>query len=225
MVANTITISRTVLTFGVLAGLGRHFWLDIALIFAIAFIIALDALDGYIARKRNATSETGAVLDTLADRMIENTFWIYFSVSGLLPVWVPIVVMCRGFLTDALQGMHGVPQTGWRFALTRTRVSRFVSGVSKLLAFVSLASTSVFENVRLENVSLVLALFAVGVCLLRGVPFFLPPKPEVSVFDVDEKLLIARTQAEGPEAFSPRVEKYHNASTPPPLPGLSLVYE
>ena len=179
MVANTITISRTVLTFGVLAGLGRHFWLDIALIFAIAFIIALDALDGYIARKRNATSETGAVLDTLADRMIENTFWIYFSVSGLLPVWVPIVVMCRGFGSDALQQMYGYPEVGWRFALTRSRWSRFVSGMTKLLAFTSLACALVFQSDWLDPMSLVLAFFAVGVCLLRGVPFFFLPKGTV----------------------------------------------
>ena len=171
MVANTITISRAVLTFGVLAVLGKHGWVDIALIFTIGLIIGLDALDGYIARRRAETSQVGAVLDTLADRLIENTFWIYFSVSGLLPVWVPIVVMCRGFLTDALQQLWGYPTGGWRFALTRSRWSRFVSGMSKLLAFVSLASAIVFENDGLETPSLVLAGFAVGVCLLRGVPF------------------------------------------------------
>ena len=176
MVANTITISRTVFTFGVLAGLGKHLWLDIALIATIAGIIVLDGVDGYIARQRNETSETGAVLDTLADRLIENTFFIYFSVQGLIPIWMPIVVMCRGFGSDALQQMYGYPQGGWRFALTRSRWSRFVSGMTKLLAFTSLACALVFENARLETVSLVLAFFAVGVCLLRGVPFFWIPR-------------------------------------------------
>ena len=176
MVANMITISRTVFTFGVLAGLGKHLWLDIALIATIAGIIVLDGVDGYIARQRNETSETGAVLDTLADRLIENTFFIYFSVQGLIPIWMPIVVMCRGFGSDALQQMYGYPQGGWRFALTRSRWSRFVSGMTKLLAFTSLACALVFENARLETVSLVLAFFAVGVCLLRGVPFFWIPR-------------------------------------------------
>ena len=176
MPANVVSVSRVVLTFFVISVWGHHRWLDVVLIGTIVLIIALDAVDGWIARKRHETSEVGAMLDTLADRLIENTFWIYFSVSGLLPVWVPIVVMARGFLTDALQGLHGVPQTGWRYALTRTRISRAVSGVSKLLAFTSLASVSVFENARLETVSLGLALFAVGVCLLRGVPFFFLPK-------------------------------------------------
>lgn len=171
MVSNTITISRTVFTFGVLAVLGKHRWLDSALIATIAVIIVLDGVDGYIARKRNEVSETGAVLDTLADRVIENTFWIYFSVAGLLPVWMPIVVMCRGFGSDALQGMYGYPQGGWRFALTRSRWSRFVSGLTKLLAFTSLGSALVFQSDWLESVSRVLAGVAVLFCLVRGVPF------------------------------------------------------
>ena len=176
MAANVVSVSRVLLTFWVISVLGYHRWLDIALIATIAVIIALDALDGYIARKRNETSDVGAVLDTLADRLIENTFFIYFSVRGLLPVWMPMVVMTRGFLTDALQAMHGAPQTGWRYALTRTRVSRAVSGISKLLAFVSLASALVFKTAALASVSLLLAMVAVGVCLLRGVPFFFRPK-------------------------------------------------
>lgn len=37
---------------------GRHRTLDILLIFTIAFIFRLDAVDGSVARKRNETSET-----------------------------------------------------------------------------------------------------------------------------------------------------------------------
>ena len=176
VVSNTITISRTVLTFGVLAGFGKHPRLDIALIPTIAFIIALDALDGYLARKHNETSKIGERLDTLADRIIENSFWIYFTATGQLPVWMPIAVMTRGFLCDALRGLHGDPTRGWRYALTRTRLSRAVSGITKLLAFSSLAGAKVFRDAGLQTVSLLLASLAVGVCLLRGLPFFLPEK-------------------------------------------------
>ena len=172
MVANTITITRTVLTFGVLAVLGKHRRLDVALIATIALIIALDAVDGSLARKRNEVSPLGCLLDTLADRIIENTFWIYFTATGQLPVWMPIAVMTRGFLTDALQRLQGYPTAGWREALTRSRLSRAVSGITKLLAFSSLAGAKVFTNAHLETASLLLASGAVGVCLLRGVPFF-----------------------------------------------------
>ncbi|MCY3742422.1 MAG: CDP-alcohol phosphatidyltransferase family protein [Candidatus Poribacteria bacterium] len=71
MLANTITIACPVLTFAVMALFGHQRALSIALIFTIALIFALDAVDGYIARKRNKTSKLGEILDTLADRIEE----------------------------------------------------------------------------------------------------------------------------------------------------------
>ena len=72
MLANTITIARTVLTFAVIALFGHQRALSIALIFTIVVIFALDAVDGYIARKRSETSKFGEVLVTLADRRKES---------------------------------------------------------------------------------------------------------------------------------------------------------
>ena len=69
MLANTISIARILLTFSVIFLFGNNSTLDIALIFTITFIFIFDALDGCIARKRNETSETAAILDTLADRV------------------------------------------------------------------------------------------------------------------------------------------------------------
>ena len=172
MIANIITFSRILLTFGIIANFGKHIVLDGTLIFTIVFIFILDALDGYIARKCNETSRFGEILDTVADRLIENTFWIYFTTKGQLPIWIPITVMARGFITDALQQTHGYPTSGWTYALTRSRISRALSGITKMLAFTSLASTTVFKNAPLEAASLILAGIAVGFCLLRGLPFF-----------------------------------------------------
>ena len=172
MIANTITLCRLLLTFVVIVLFGRHWALDIGLIATIAIIFALDGVDGYIARRCNKTSKLGEVLDTVADRIIENTFWIYFTATGSLPLWMPIVVMARGFITDALQRYFGYPESGWTHALTRSRISRALSGITKMLAFTSLASTSFLKNPALEQGSLILATTAVGFCLLRGLPFF-----------------------------------------------------
>ena len=172
MLANTITVSRFLLTFVVIVLFDKNHTLDIVLIATVVFIFGLDALDGYIARKCKKTSEFGALLDTLADRIIENTFWIYFTAINRIPFWVPIVVMTRGFITNTLQHMYGYPQSGWIYALSRSRVSRALSGLTKMLAFTSLASISLFKNTVLEQGSLILATIAVGFCLLRGLPFF-----------------------------------------------------
>ncbi|MCY3722437.1 MAG: CDP-alcohol phosphatidyltransferase family protein [Candidatus Poribacteria bacterium] len=108
MVANTITLGRLLLTFFVVALFGLHRLLDLGLISAIVLIFGLDAVDGYVARKRNEVSEVGEVVDTVADRIIENAFWIYWTAAGSIPVWMPIIVMTRGFLTDGLQRFLGI---------------------------------------------------------------------------------------------------------------------
>lgn len=172
MVANAITLCRLVLTFAVIVLFGRHRVLEMGLIATVALIFTLDGVDGYIARKRNEVSKIGEVLDTLADRIIENTFWIYFTAIGLIPLWMPITVMARGFITDALQSMHGYPKIGWTYALTRSRFSRALSGITKMFAFMSLAITRFLNIPALEQGSLIFATLAVGFCLLRGLPFF-----------------------------------------------------
>lgn len=176
MIANIISLSRVLLTFIVVILFGINRTFDIAGIFIIMFIFALDALDGYVARKRNEISKVGEVVDTVADRIIENTFWIYWSTLGVIPVWMPIAVMTRGFLTDSLQRFFGYPEIGWAHALTRSRISRFFSGVTKMLAFVSLGAAHSFKHPILTQVSMILAIVAIVYCLSRGLPFFLVRK-------------------------------------------------
>lgn len=172
MLANTITLFRVFLTFLVIALFGRHRALDIALIFTIAIIFTLDAVDGIVGRRRNETSETGGFLDTIADRIIENTFWIYFTAKGQIPVWMPITIMARGVITDTLRQKHGFSIHGWRHSLTRSRMSRGLYGTVKMLTFMSLACAQVFKPPIFNAASLILATLAVGFCLLRGLPFF-----------------------------------------------------
>ena len=180
MLANTITIARTLFTFVVIVLFERCPTLNIALIFSIALIFGLDVIDGIVARKRNEITETGALLDTIADRIVENTFWFYFTTNGQIPLYMPIVVMARGVVTDTLQRTHGYPEHGWTYTLIRSRLSRGFYGSVKMFTFISLASATVFNIPVLEQGSLILARLAVCFCLLRGLPFFFIRKTSCS---------------------------------------------
>ena len=172
MIANAITIIRLFLTFGVIALFGQHHILDIAIIFIIALIFTLDAVDGIVARLRNETSKLGEILDTLVDRIVENTFWIYFTTTGILPLWIPITIMTRGFLTDTWQRSFGYPKHGWTHSLTRSRISRALYGSLKMFTFMCLASTTTFKNIIFKKAGLILAILAIGFCLIRALPAF-----------------------------------------------------
>ncbi len=65
--------------------------------------VALDGVDGYLARRLRMTSMIGAQLDIWGDRVIENLFFIYFAGAGQISIWVPVIFFVRGVLTDFLR--------------------------------------------------------------------------------------------------------------------------
>ncbi|MCY4402288.1 MAG: CDP-alcohol phosphatidyltransferase family protein [Candidatus Poribacteria bacterium] len=186
MSANAITLFRLFLTFVVLAVFGQHYYIDIACVIAIFIIFLLDTVDGIVARKRGETSTFGAVFDIAADRVVENVFWIYFAYIDLIPVWMPIAVVSRGFLIDGIRSialtdgktafeMMTIP---WTRALTSSRFSRFLYGFTKVVAFLFLATVPILEESQLDNsiteifstTTFVIAIIAVVMCLIRGFP-------------------------------------------------------
>lgn len=173
MLANIITLTRLMLTYGIILFWGRHRNLDFALLATIVIVFALDAVDGSVARKRKETSEIGALFDTIADRVIENTFWIYFAAIGVIPMWMPITVIVRGVVTGNLKHRRVGDKNGWVHVLTHSRISRALYGIVKMLTFVSLASTTFIKNPVFRQGGLVLAILAVGFCLIRGAPVIL----------------------------------------------------
>jgi len=104
--AKYITLSRTLLA---LIAVSLLFFRSAAASWtAFAFTVLamiLDGLDGHVARKYNEVSKTGAVLDIMSDRIVENVYWISFMALGWLPVWVPLLVVIRGIITDSLRSI------------------------------------------------------------------------------------------------------------------------
>ncbi|MBI5198296.1 MAG: CDP-alcohol phosphatidyltransferase family protein [Nitrospirae bacterium] len=148
--ANLITVFRILLLFvGVVFIYSRTFAGEITAVLIILTVIFLDGVDGLVARSRNAVTPFGAMMDILGDRIVENTLWIVFAHVHLIPVWVPIVVVIRGFITDSLRGValtHGKTPFGketmirgriGRF-LVSSRLSRAVYAVAKVCAFCAL---------------------------------------------------------------------------------------
>ena len=96
--ANFITISRIVLIFPVLilatAEPGLNNWIALIL-FVIAGIT--DHLDGYVARKSGSTSELGALLDLVADKLLIIVTLFYFISydSNLLLIVPSIIIIIR----------------------------------------------------------------------------------------------------------------------------------
>lgn len=62
---------------------------------AFALIEVSDLLDGHMARKLGQESELGKVLDPLADSLSRLTYFVAFTGSGILPVWILLILIYR----------------------------------------------------------------------------------------------------------------------------------
>src|SRR5262245_5111158 len=69
----------------------------------IAFFVFLaagisDAVDGFLAKRFKWTSELGAYLDPLADKLLIVSIYIALAVSAQVPLWLVIAVVSRDIL-------------------------------------------------------------------------------------------------------------------------------
>jgi len=75
------------------------------LIAGVIFIIAsiTDFLDGYIARKYDLITDTGKMLDAIADKLLVNSVLIIFASLGYINAIIPVVIITRDTVVNAIK--------------------------------------------------------------------------------------------------------------------------
>ena len=75
------------------------------LIAGVIYIIAAftDYLDGKIARKNNIVTDTGKLLDAIADKVLVNSVLIIFAYRGFIPAIIPVIYIFRDEVVNALK--------------------------------------------------------------------------------------------------------------------------
>ena len=82
---------------------------DILLNVVAAFVFALasftDILDGYFARRHNAVTQTGKLLDPLADKLLISTALIMLISLERVQAWIVALIIGRELTVTGLRGM------------------------------------------------------------------------------------------------------------------------
>jgi phosphatidylglycerophosphate synthase len=187
MLANWITVSRFPLL--LLTILILYFGspgLRLAGVVLLFLGLMLDTVDGMVARKRGQSSLFGSVLDIAADRTYELVLWVCFADLGMIPLAIPLIIIARTTLTDALRSI-GVGQGTAPFAQHRTALGRFLVGstvmrtgyaVTKVITFCGLSLALALSGYPAWGRSVapmitglrVTAWVAVLFCVFRGLP-------------------------------------------------------
>ena len=120
--ANRLTISRIIMAIFIMAFLlipwndfnisfpqfiaGGKVLIDVRyLIVGVVFIIAsiTDYFDGRIARSKNITTDFGACLDAIADKILVNGLLIILAYQGFISEVIPVIIISRDIVVDALK--------------------------------------------------------------------------------------------------------------------------
>src|SRR5687767_5808486 len=130
MLANCITLSRfpLLLIWILILYLGSP-PLRLAGVALLFLGLMLDTVDGIVARRTGKTSLLGSVLDIAADRTYELVLWVCLAELGMIPAAVPLIIVARTTLTDALRSI-GVAEGTAPLAQHRTALARFLVGSS-----------------------------------------------------------------------------------------------
>ena len=75
------------------------------LVAGVIFIIAsiTDFFDGYLARKNNQVTDTGKMLDAIADKVLVNSVLIILAAHGFINVIIPVVIVLRDIVVNAIK--------------------------------------------------------------------------------------------------------------------------
>ena len=195
MTPNQVTLARVGAAFAAVAlftTFGKSLTADFAAVTLTIAAIALDGVDGYLARARGLATPLGAQLDILGDRVVENLFFTFFAVSGLVSLWVPVMFFVRGMSTDFLRGLaaragrsgfgnNSMLETWWGRSLVASRASRATYAALKCVCFCYLGLLLPMSRMPEEWVSASTqhSLYVAGqiivgatviVCLIRAIP-------------------------------------------------------
>jgi CDP-diacylglycerol--glycerol-3-phosphate 3-phosphatidyltransferase len=204
--ANAITLSRLPLLIivVVLLYVGSP-WVHIATAGLVVILILMDTLDGVVARHRQEEGMLGSKLDIAVDRAVELVLWVAYSGLGLISVAIPIIVIIRGTMVDAVRSFSlmwgvtsfGMMQTKWGKRLVASGFMRTLYGLTKALAFCTLALAlglrGLWAGTPRAGTAEAVWLFAVtmswiatAICIIRGAPVLIEARTLLS--DLDDKV-------------------------------------
>ncbi|MCI5146704.1 MAG: CDP-diacylglycerol--glycerol-3-phosphate 3-phosphatidyltransferase [Candidatus Electrothrix sp. AR3] len=133
-----------------------------------SFAAATDWVDGYVARRFEAVSTLGKLLDPLADKLLVSTALIMLIPLGRIPAWVALVILSREMFITGLRG-----------AASSAGIVVAASGLGKaksITQYVGLGTLifplGILPIPQLHQIGLILVYIALVLTLWSGLDYF-----------------------------------------------------
>ena len=108
------------------------------LIAGVLFIIAslTDFLDGMIARKYGLITNTGKMLDAIADKVLVNSVLIILAANGFINAIIPVVVVLRDIVVNAIRNQQPLNST-FQMVNYKRKLIQYQSLMSQSLVYLT----------------------------------------------------------------------------------------
>lgn len=135
----------------------------------LLFLIAslTDYVDGYLARKLNLVTDTGKVLDAVADKILVNSVLIILAGQGIIGPIIPVLIIGRDTVVDILKMLAG-REVG---AVAASSMGKWKTAIMMVALTLILFNNLPFELYNLR-VSMFLLTIATGLSLASGVEYY-----------------------------------------------------
>lgn len=176
-IPNILTIIRFIFIPFIIVSLGVNDFITAIVLYTISSFT--DVLDGIIARKCNAVSDLGKLMDPLADKLTQLSVILTLSLKGVIPVWIVVILILKEGIMIAgasfLYGKQLVVSSKWYGKLTTVLI---------YIAIVNSCFIRIFNLPKYDIYIYALAVFFALFSLIRYFNYFykggyLPNKEEL----------------------------------------------
>ena len=186
---NILTVSRILLiaVFVVLASLADYSYFrtrdSVTTLRLVAYILLLlagvtDFVDGYVARHFNATSDFGALMDPLADKIFVTGCMLISVQYKLMPAWIAIAVLSREFMVTGLRALAAKKQVvisadRWGKLKTFLQMLMLALAGASWIGLYDLKDKSSYHGILLWDLWMAFLVIIVLVTVLSGMGYFI----------------------------------------------------
>lgn len=128
----------------------------IDIIFAIGAIT--DKLDGYLARKNHQVTTFGKFLDPIADKIIVISAMLILVEKGMLPAWIPIIIITREFAVSGYR-LIAVEKNGTVIAANKWgKIKTVTQMIAIILAYLDTHPFGAIFTMQLQGLEFIMNL-------------------------------------------------------------------
>ncbi len=161
-VPNILTVIRFIFIPSIVISLIYDNYLLALTLFTLSSLT--DVLDGKIARKYNAISDFGKLMDPLADKLTQLSVLLTLSIKNVIPIWIVVILVLKETVMIAgasfLYGKSLVVSSKWYGKLTT------------VLIYIAVVSSCLIKIFNLPNFDIYIYVLAIAFAIFSLIKYF-----------------------------------------------------